>query len=109
MIKFLVDTEEFAQLARLTQSEMARVRREAFEYFHDLTPERSGNAKRSTTQRGDSIQANYQYAGVLDAGRGRRDGQMRGSTQAPRGMSRPTAEHIEKVLIPQAIRRINGG
>ena len=109
MIKFQVDTEEFAQLSRLTQQEIARVAQEAFKYFHDLTPERSGNAKRSTTQRGNSIQANYQYAEVLDAGRGRRDGQMRGSTQAPQGMSRPTAEHIEKVLIPQAIRRINGG
>ena len=70
-----------------------------FNYFKDLTPVRSGNAKNSTTLDSNlRIQAQYQYAGVLDAGRGFRDGRMRGSIQAPDGMSKLTKVEADRLV-----------
>lgn len=57
-----------------------------------------GNARRQTTLQGKRIHADYGYAQVLDAGRGFRDGQMRGSKQAPEGMSTPTRKFAVKLL-----------
>ena len=65
-----------------------------YQTFVKSTPRRSGNAKRKTTRQGKTINADYPYAKVLDDGRGFRDGQMRGSTQAPDGMTTPTIEAI---------------
>lgn len=73
----------------------------AYNKFKNTTPiaqERGGNARRNTRLVGSEIQANYPYAGVLDQGRGIRDGQMRGSTQAPRGMTTPTIEYLQKYI-----------
>jgi hypothetical protein len=66
--------------------------------YQKLTPVKSGNARKRTTLKGNSIQANYPYAEVLDAGRGNRDGQMRGSTQAPKGMTKPWELWLQKYL-----------
>lgn len=66
----------------------------AYKKFVDVTPVKTGNAKRNTKKSGNSIDANYPYAQVLDEGRGMRDGQMRGSTQAPKGMTQPTIDHL---------------
>jgi hypothetical protein len=66
----------------------------AFDEFKKNTPVKTGNARRSTTLSGNEILADYPYAGVLDQGRGFRDGQMRGSTQAPRGMTEPTLKFL---------------
>ena len=66
----------------------------AFDKFKDITPERSGNAKRNTKKGNNTIEANYPYAGILDKGRHRTNKGMRGSTQAPEGMSKPTLEEI---------------
>ena len=70
------------------------ISKEAYDFFHDITPERSGNAKRNTRLRGNTIDANYPYATVLDKGRHMTNRGMRGSTQAPQGMSKPTLKHI---------------
>lgn len=70
----------------------------AYKKFVDVTPVKTGNAKRNTKKSGNSIDANYPYAEVLDQGRGYRDGQMRGSTQAPKGMTEPTIEHLRKYI-----------
>ncbi len=73
----------------------------AFKRFRSYTPIKTGNAFRNTTLRKNEIQTNYDYARVLDEGRGFRDGQMRGSVQAPKGMTEPTVKdllkHIEKI------------
>lgn len=70
----------------------------AYDKFKSLTPVKSGNARQSTIKSSNSILANYPYAEILDAGRGFRDGQMRGSTQAPKGMSEPTLAFIRDYL-----------
>jgi hypothetical protein len=64
-----------------------RLAQEAFKYFKQITPEDTGNAKRKTTLNGDTINAQYPYAGRLDQGY---------SSQAPQGMTKPTEEHMKK-------------
>ena len=64
-----------------------------------IAPVKGGNARASTSLQNRTINATYPYAGVLDAGRGFRDGQMRGSTQAPKGMSQPTIDYARQLIM----------
>jgi hypothetical protein len=61
--------------------------KEAYDYFVDSTPIRTGNARRNTRLRGSTIDANYNYAERLDEG---------SSRQAPKGMTDPTEKFLEK-------------
>jgi len=70
------------------------IAKEAFTKFKDVTPVKSGNAKRSTKLQGNAINADYAYANVLDKGRHMTRRGLRGSEQAPKGMTEPTIEHI---------------
>ena len=70
----------------------------AFKKFVDVTPIKTGNAKRSTKLQNNSINADYNYAQVLDKGRHMTSRGMRGSTQAPKGMSEPTLDHIRQYV-----------
>jgi hypothetical protein len=70
----------------------------AFDKFKDITPVKSGNAKRNTKKGNNTIDANYPYAGILDKGRHNTNKGMRGSTQAPEGMSKPTLEHVREYV-----------
>jgi hypothetical protein len=67
--------------------------KEAYDYFKGITPERTGNAKRSTRLRNDEIQADYAYAQRLDGGYSR---------QAPFGMTKPTEKFIQEYIKKQA-------
>lgn len=67
--------------------------KEAYEYFHDITPIRSGNARNRTRLQQNEIQANYAYAQRLDDG---------WSRQAPRGMTAPTEKFIRDYINKQA-------
>lgn len=71
---------------------------EAYKKFVDVTPIKSGNAKRNTKLNGNTINANYGYANVLDKGRHMTRRGMRGSEQAPQGMTKPTIEHIRQYV-----------
>jgi hypothetical protein len=66
----------------------------AHKEFVANTPVRSGNARRKTVLQGNEIQANYGYAEVLDKGRHMTNRGMRGSTQAPKGMTKPTLASV---------------
>ena len=57
--------------------------------FRSITPIDTGNARNSTRQRGNEIQANYPYANRLNAGYSR---------QAPDGMTDPTVNWIRAEL-----------
>jgi hypothetical protein len=76
--------------------ESKKLAAEAYKFFKGITPIKSGNARSNTSLRGDSIEAQYPYAAVLDKGRHMTSSGMRGSTQAPTGMSRPTENHIQQ-------------
>jgi len=71
---------------------------EIYDYFERTTPIATGNARSKTYRQGKTIYAEYPYAQVLDAGRGYRDGQMRGSEQAPNGMVKPTVEFAKDLI-----------
>jgi hypothetical protein len=77
-----------SSLAQVRQR-LARYPQEAVTEFKELTPVRSGNARRRTTLRNNTIEADYAYAQRLDAG---------WSRQAPDGMTRPFAAWIRTKL-----------
>jgi len=81
---------------RSVQAQLKNLPREAFQEFKKITPVDTGNARRNTTRQGSVIDANYNYATVLDKGRHMTNKGMRGSKQAPRGMTKPTQEFIQR-------------
>ena len=83
-------------MLRKIQQKLDKLPKEAYQEFVKITPVRTGNAKRNTQLSGKSIHADYQYAQVLDKGRHMTNRGMRGSEQAPRGMTKPTVEFIKK-------------
>lgn len=65
--------------------------KEVMQELIKVTPVLSGRARRSTRLVSNRrIHLNYSYAQVLDRGRHNTRRGMRGSTQAPRGMTKPT-------------------
>lgn len=62
---------------------------EAYDYFVAQTPIRTGNARRSTDFKGNTIVADYAYAQRLDTG---------WSKQAPQGMTKPTERFIDREI-----------
>ena len=92
---------KFKKITNLKNAVMPKV----YQYFVNVTPLDTGNAKGNTKLDGRNIiKADYQYAAVLDAGRGVRDGKMRGSTQAPNGMTQPTKIEANR-LVKQYIKQ----
>ncbi len=69
--------------------EIARLPKQAFEFFRDETPVRTGNARRKTRYKNKTIVAGYPYAQKLDDGY---------SKQAPKGMTNPTLQFIRRTL-----------
>ena len=76
-------------LNKTVEQLQTKVTKKAFLEFRIKTPVRTGNAKRKTKLKGNTIHAAYPYASFLDKGRSR---------QAPEGMSKPTTELITKEI-----------
>lgn len=68
---------------------LAELPNRAHEFWVKKTPIRTGNARRKTVLRGNTIEANYPYAQRLDEGYSR---------QARDGMSEPTEKFIDRAL-----------
>lgn len=66
-----------------------RIIHESYQFFYDITPYRSGNARRHTDLKGTSIVADYAYAERLDRGY---------SSKAPIGMTKPTQVEIQRLI-----------
>ena len=81
---------------RNVQAQLKNLPREAYQEFKKITPVDTGNARRNTTRQSNQINANYNYATVLDKGRHMTTSGMRGSKQAPRGMTKPTLEYVQR-------------
>ena len=62
---------------------------EGASFMKDITPIASGNAKRKTFSRGDTIYAEYPYAKRLDEG---------WSKQNTTGLIEPTIKHLEDLI-----------
>lgn len=71
------------------QKKLDKLPEEAFKFFKDITPVKSGNARKKTTfnKAKEEIKAAYPYAQRLDEGL---------SKQAPKGMAKPTEDFIAK-------------
>jgi hypothetical protein len=95
-----VNTKGFEKAMKLAEKELGGIAKDAHAFFVKQTPIRSGNARKNTNLNNNKIEARYAYADRLDQGY---------SKQRPDGMIEPTMEHIEKVLVPSAIRRVNRG
>lgn len=91
-IKMNIDTRQLDIKLRDAKKVIDTAMPQIYQEFVKNTPIRSGNARRNTSVNGKTIQAQYPYASVLNDGRGFRDGQMRGSIQAPKGMVEPTKQ-----------------
>jgi hypothetical protein len=78
------------------QRNLSKLPLEAYQEFRKNTPVKTGNARRKTRLKGKTIEANYPYAEVLDKGRHMTRRGMRGSDQAPVGMTKPTEAFIKK-------------
>lgn len=95
-VKFIVDTRQVDRMFKELRGMSKDVLRDAYKFYRDLTPKRSGNARNKTKLRGDKIKSGYPYAGRLDEG---------WSKQAPDGMTDPTLDKIDD-LIDKELRRI---
>jgi len=84
-----------ASLKRI-QRKLHELPKEAYKEFKDVTPIKTGNARSKTKLKGKTIEANYPYAQVLDKGRHMTSRGMRGSEQAPEGMTKPTEAFVKK-------------
>jgi hypothetical protein len=69
------------------QKSIESMPQEAYAVWRSSTPIRSGNARRRTRLRGNTIEARYPYASALDSGTSR---------QAPKGMSEPTEQYLDQ-------------
>ena len=103
--QIVIDTSQLAAKMRAIKGTTTAAMPQIYAEFVRVTPTRSGNARHQTSLAGKRIQAQYPYASVLDAGRGFRDGQMRGSDQAPQGMVKPTTQFAQS-LIARLIQQI---
>ena len=99
MIEVDVKVEDLisGQLLQI-RKELQKVPADGLVEFKRLTPVDTGNARRRTTLQGDTIKANYPYAEVLDKGRHMTNKGMRGSTQAPQGMTKPFGKWLDQRL-----------
>lgn len=86
---------DIQNMLKKVKRELQKVPQEAYDFFVKTTPVRSGNARKNTKFQNGVIKANYPYAEVLDKGRHMTNRGMRGSEQAPEGMTKPTEEFIK--------------
>jgi hypothetical protein len=99
-MKVSVNTKGVSKLFAQAPKVGETVIEDAYQYFRGITPIKTGNARSNTSldKPGRTIEADYPYAGVLDAGRRMTSSGMRGSTQAPTGMSAPTLKLLDKMV-----------
>ena len=87
--KLKLKTSQVARAATRKQRDLNNIASKAHDKFVNETPIRTGNARRRTRLKGETIEANYPYAHRLDEGY---------SKQARQGMSEPTIKYIRAML-----------
>ena len=97
MLKIKVSTSKVSDMFEDLQDMPKKVMKEAYKFYKNTTPVRSGNARNKTKLRNKQIKSDYPYAGRLDEG---------WSKQAPKGMSEPTLDEID-FLIDKQITRLS--
>jgi hypothetical protein len=90
------NSNNISNMLKEIKRDLKKVPQAAFDFFVAHTPKKTGNARNKTKLKGSVIEADYQYAEVLDKGRHMTSRGMRGSDQAPEGMTKPTEDFIQK-------------
>ena len=96
MLKIKVNTQQVESMFNDLEKMPKSVMKDAFRFYKNETPVRSGNARNKTKLRNKQIKSGYPYAGRLDEG---------WSKQAPKGMTEPTLDEIDNI-IDKELRRI---
>lgn len=90
MISVKIDIkDEISRSIQKKVKELRQVPQKAYTFFRAVTPIRTGNARRNTILRKDTIVGAYPYAQRLDEGYSR---------QAPSGMTAPTEAFVKKTV-----------
>lgn len=87
MISLKIGVNKIAPSLKSKIAQLDKVPAQAYTFFRAHTPIRTGNARRRTVLKQDTIVAAYPYAVRLDQG---------SSPQAPDGMSRPIEAFVKK-------------
>jgi len=87
MANSLTVNDKITPSLKKIKANLSKLPKEAYAFFVEQTPVKSGNARRKTTLSQETIKARYPYASELDSGR---------SDQAPDGMIKPTENFIKK-------------
>jgi len=87
MISLKIGVDKITTNVKKKIAQLDKVPGQAYTFFKAHTPIKTGNARRSTVLKKDTIVAAYPYAQPLDDGRSR---------QAPDGMTKPTEAFIKK-------------
>lgn len=82
----LVGRSRISDRTKDLERKIDKLKSDAADYFKDVTPIRTGNARSKTRRDRDAIKANYHYATKLNEGYSR---------QSPKGMTEPTIEFIQ--------------
>ena len=87
--------DKIIQKTKQIRKDLGNLPKEAYKVFKDITPIDKGNARNNTRLQGNKIVGEYPYASVLDKGRHMTNRGVRGSKQAPKGMTQPTLQFIK--------------
>ena len=87
MISLKIGVDKITTNVKKKIAQLDKVPLQAYTFFKAHTPIKTGNARRSTVLKKDTIVAAYPYAQPLDDGRSR---------QAPDGMTKPTEAFVKK-------------
>jgi hypothetical protein len=87
MISLKIGVDKISTSVKKKIAQLDAVPAQAHTFFKAHTPIRTGNARRRTVLKKDTIVAAYPYAQPLDDGRSR---------QAPDGMTKPTEAFVQR-------------
>jgi hypothetical protein len=87
MISLKIGVDKISTNIKKKIAQLDKVPVQAYTFFKAHTPIRTGNARRRTVLKKDTIVAAYPYAQPLDDGRSR---------QAPDGMTKPTEAFVKR-------------
>lgn len=92
-LSFKINKNDLVALQKEINQAVDNASEGTFKFFKKVTPIKSGNARRNTRYKerrnSNTILGDYDYSGVLDAGR---------SKQAPKGMTKPSLKELERLL-----------
>lgn len=93
-----IDTKGFDKKMKALKLTPEKVIKEAYDFFVKTTPIDTGSARSHTKLKlkEKTIEAMYKYASILDKGRHKTSRGMRGSNQAPNGMTEPTIKKFSQ-------------